>query len=117
VQDEAPGRSRQGTVTVLALLLSLLLGYAPAAAAGAEGDRSAVRHGKSDAAKAGALLRTGGRLDVDDQESDELLPADPPRPVASTFTQHPAAAPVASNRAAIRVRPAYSHRARAPPAA
>jgi hypothetical protein len=68
VQDEASGRSRQGTVTVLALLFSLLLGYAPAAAASADVDRGAVRLGKTEAGKANVLLRSGGRLQNDEGE-------------------------------------------------
>lgn len=117
MQDEAPGRSRQGTVTVLALLLSLLLGYAPAAAASVETDRSAARLGKSEAAKSGAVLRTSSRLQSDDNETDELLGASAARPVTTLLWQHPAAAPAA--RAADEVRPllARAYRARAPPAA
>ncbi len=104
-------------MTVLALLLSLLLGYAPAAASIAEIDRSALRLGKSDAGKAGAVLRTGTRLQSEDQEGDELLAAVPPRPLACSLSCHPAAAPAAHDIGDLRPRPTHDYRARAPPAA
>jgi hypothetical protein len=104
-------------VTVLALLLSLLLGYAPAAASTAEPDRSALRLGKSDAAKSGAVLRSGSRLQSDDQEGDQLLAAVPPRPVASSICQHPAAEPAARDPGEVCPGRTHAYRARAPPAA
>lgn len=117
MQDEAPGRSRQGTVTVLALLLSLLLGYAPAAASAVETDRSAARLGKSEAAKSGAVLRTAARLQSDDEDRDELLAASPARPVRTRLWQHPAAALALRDVGGLRLPVATAYRARAPPAA
>ncbi len=117
MQDEAPGRSRQGTVTVLALLLSLLLGYAPAAASAAEPGRSALRLGKSDAAKAGAVLRSGSRLQSDDQDGGNLFAAVPPRPVTVFLWQRPAAEPAAREHGEFPHGRIHAYRARAPPAA
>lgn len=117
MQDEAPGRGRQGTVTVLALLLSLLLGYAPAAAATAPTDGSAARLGKSEAAKAGVALRAGGRLQSDDQESDDLLAGAAPRSVSTLLYLRPAASPAAPALRGFRPAGTHFYRARAPPAA
>ena len=104
-------------MTVLALLLSLLLGTAPAAAAAAESDRSAVRHGKSEANKAGAVLRTGGRVHADDSDGDELLAAAPPRAVSGSLWSHPAEIAFAGDRSGLRAPLAHAYLARAPPAA
>ncbi len=116
MQDEPPGRSRQGTVTVLALLLSLLLGYAPAAAA-AEADRGAVRLGKFEAGKAGAVLRSAGRLHSADADKDDLLAAVPPGVVVASLWIYPAQASPAAAGAAPRAPLTRAYRARAPPAA
>ena len=103
-------------MTVLALLLSLLLGFAPAAAA-AEGDRSAVRVGKTEVGKASALLRAGGRVQSDDHDGDELLAAPPARIVTFSLWQYPAEAAAAPSGAGTGAPHARAYRARAPPAA
>ena len=102
-------------MTVLALLLSLLLGFAPAAAA--EVDRGAVRLGKTEVGKASALLRAGGRVQSDDQEGDELLAAPPARILTVSLWQYPAGAAAAPRGAGIGAPHAHAYRARAPPAA
>jgi hypothetical protein len=117
VQDEGAGRSRQGAVTVLALLFSLLLGYSPAAAASLEVERGAVRLGKTEAGKASLLLRSGGRLQSDEHEGDEPLAAPPARIVTFSLSRRPATAAAAAGEAGIGERPARAYRARAPPAA
>lgn len=119
MQDEASGRGRQGTVTVLALLLGLLLGYAPAAASAVgEIDRTSARFGKPDVGKAGAALRAGTRVQSDDVDDDEGgLGASGARPVTFLLGQRPAARPVAASAAAPRAPLARANRARAPPAA
>jgi len=117
VRDEALGRSRQGTVTVLALLLGLLLGYAPAAASPAELDRSAARLAKSEIGKAGAALRTGGRLQSEDPESDDPLVGSKPRPVTASLWLRTVEAPAARPVHGIRPAPSRAYQARAPPAA
>ena len=104
-------------MTVLALLLSLLLGFAPAAAAAAEVDRGAVRLGKTEVGKASALLRTGGRFQNDDHEGDELLAAPPARIVTFSLWQYPAEAAAAPSGAGTGAPHARAYRARAPPAA
>ncbi len=118
MQDEAQSRSRQGTVTVLALLLSLLLGYAPAAASSAEFDRSAARLGKSEVGKAGAVLRTGGRLQSDDEaDREDLLAGSAPRVVTTTTWLHPAERVSARSCSDVLAPTSRAYRARAPPAA
>jgi hypothetical protein len=103
-------------VTVLALLLSLLLGYAPAAASAAE-PGSALRLGKSDAAKAGAVPRSGSRLQSDDQDGGDLFAAVPPRPVTLFLWLRPAAELAARELGEIHPGRIRAYRARAPPAA
>lgn len=117
MQGEGLGRSKQGTVTVLALLFSLLLGYAPAAAASAEIDRGVVRLGKADAGKASVLLRSGGRLQSDEAKGDELLGPFRGGIVTSSLFQYPAPAPAADAHDGVGTPPARGYQARAPPAA
>lgn len=117
MRDEAPGRSRQGTVTVLALLLSLLLGYAPAAASTVETDRAALRLGKPDALKSGAVLRTGGRLQSDDSDRDHLLAGSSAGIVTNLLWQRPAHVAAATPFTGVAAPAPHAYRARAPPAA
>jgi hypothetical protein len=104
-------------VTVLALLFSLLFGFAPAAAAAGEVDRGAVRLGKPDAGKANISLRCGGRLQDDEQDGDELVAAPPARIVTFSLFIHPAAAAFAGGCDDKGAPSARAYRARAPPAA
>lgn len=105
-------KQKRGAVTVLALLVSLLLGYAPAAAQ-ASPDRSASL-GPTELVKRGQALRTSVRAEADDADP-ELASAEPPkvrtelawlRPAGSSYplvdTGEPRRAPLA-------------YRARAPP--
>lgn len=117
MQDETPGRSRQGAVTVLALLLSLLLGYAPAAATSAQTDRSALRLGKSESGKASAVLRSGARAHADDKAGNDLLGASPARPITASLWRHPAQSLSVGETAGERAPLTRAYRARAPPAA
>jgi hypothetical protein len=104
-------------VTVLALLLSLLLGYAPAAASAVHADRGAPGLGKADANKSGAVVRAGGRLQSDDREEDELLGASPARPVTQSLSQRPATTCASADVAGVSLPAVRRYRARAPPAA
>jgi hypothetical protein len=103
---------------VLALLFSLLFGFAPAAAAAAgDVDRGAVRLGKPDAGKANISLRSGGRLENDEQEGDELVAAPPAGIVTFTLSSYPEAAAFAGDCHEKGAPVARAYQARAPPAA
>jgi hypothetical protein len=113
--DGADVTRKSGAATVLALLVSLLLGYAPAAAQ-AETDRS-TRLGPMELVKRGAALRAAVRGDAEDPETDTALLPPPPRVRTEAFAARPADSlrPIAHSHNDRRAPRAY--RARAPPAA
>ena len=113
VLDGAELKQKRGAATVLALLVSLLFSYAPAAAQ-VESDRTA-RLGPTELVKRAALVRASVRAEADD-EDPVLLPPQP-RVHTETTTIRPAGTfqPVQISSAARSAPRAY--RARAPPAA
>lgn len=112
--DEAQQGRRGGTVTVLALLVTLLLGYGGPAGA-AEVDSRSARLGQFDAGKASVALRTAARNQSDAEEDEPALPA-PPRPDGSFILLHPGSETFAPYLAAAPRAPARFYQARAPPA-
>ena len=111
--DGAELKQKRGAATVLALLVSLLFSYAPAAGQ-VESDRTA-RLGPTELVKRAALVRASVRAEADDE--DPVLLPPPPRVQTETATIRPAGTfwPVQISSAA-RSAP-HAYQARAPPAA
>jgi hypothetical protein len=117
VLDESSTRKGQGTATVLALLVALLLGYGGPGSR-AEVDTRAARLGSADTVRPASLIRTSQRTEADDSDASAslMLPSAPQqrtellssRPAGAethfVAIDHVGAAPLA-------------YRARAPPAA
>jgi hypothetical protein len=108
-------KRKRGAVTVLALLVSLLFGYGPAAAQ-AQSDGSA-RLAPAELAKRTVPLRTSLRSQADDPDSEEAFVAAPPRVVTETGAARPAAAPACFTGCGVPHPRPLAYRARAPPAA
>ena len=119
MHEEAPQGRKQGTVAVLALLLSVLFSavHFPASGAGADGRSSAI--GQSDKAKSGAPVRTAGRNHSaeDPDESDFGPVAARPTPATLAAASHPGGGLNAFAPSLPLSRASSAYRARAPPAA
>lgn len=114
MDDGVDLKRKRGTVTVLALLVSFLFGYAPATAQVSVSD---ARFGTPELVKRGQALRTAVRTSADDRDDDAALLPPPPRIVTALLALRPVAAPAAPVRDDAPQQPSASYRARAPPAA
>lgn len=116
--DEAQSKRKQGTLTVLALLLSVLFGYGQGAVAGQDLTRSA-RLGQTDAAKPGATLRASTRTQAEDPDEADRMVLLPPAPQVrrDRLAARPAGESLLATAAEGRPGHRLPYQARAPPAA
>ena len=109
-------RAKRGTFTVLALLVSFLLGYAPAAAQ-TEADSRSARLGSTELVKRGTALRTTIRGQSEDGDQETALLSLPPSVVTIGLGVRPATSITDAGQAAPIPGRLHAYRARAPPAA
>lgn len=110
-------KRKGGAVTVLALLVTFLLGYAPAAAQTTT-DGNGARLGTAELVKRGAALRTSVRSgQPDDQDFDSAIVPPSPDTITEILDIRAAGVEACIERAAAPRRCPSAYRARAPPTA